>query len=95
MRTMIENMARALAVAESGKEGTFIFDLHWEEFGEHHIQTVRSTLGMLREPTEAMLLAGTDQLDFDSDGGLLGATKEAVDRAFGAMIQAALNEKEE
>lgn len=51
---MREKMARAMAVADSGPEGSALFDIHWQEFGDGYLSGVDASLTALMEPTEGM-----------------------------------------
>jgi len=78
MTTMIELVARAMVAADSGPEGSALFDIHWHEFGAGYLKSARAAIEVMREPTEAMLTAG----------------RSAFGTQYRDMIDYAINEKE-
>lgn len=56
---MIEKVAKAMASAESGPEGSALFSVHWDEFGDGYMDSARVAIEAMREPTEEMELAGS------------------------------------
>lgn len=82
MTTMIERVARAMVAADSGPEGSVLFDMHWAEFGDGYLKTARAAIAAMRDPTEGML----DGINPNwIDGGAV--------QSYQAMIDAALEEK--
>lgn len=57
MSGMIETMARAMAVAGSGPEGSALFAVHWAKFGTGYIGGTTAALKAMREPTPEMIQA--------------------------------------
>lgn len=80
---MIERVARAMVVADSGPEGSTLFDIHWEEFGEGYMAGARAAIEAMREPTDEMIEAGVTA----EHGKTLGTR---VTFEYQAMINAAL-----
>jgi hypothetical protein len=73
---MIERLARAMSEvdrAEAGEAADFA-DWHWEEHREHAI----AVLDALREPTEAMILAGVHH---ENTGDMVGRWRAMIDAA--------------
>lgn len=97
MTTMIEKMARA-ELAEDPFRNSEGEEIAWEDLEPHSrnmcCRRARAALTTLLEPSEAMVRVGTFSLEFDGVGGMLGGAKEAIDRSFAAMIQAALDGKD-
>lgn len=58
MTEIVERVARAMVADESGPEGSRLFDIHWQEFGEAYTKSARVAIEAMREPTEAMQTAG-------------------------------------
>lgn len=46
---MIEIAAKAMAAADSGPEGSALFDIHWREFGESYLSGARVALEAARQ----------------------------------------------
>lgn len=80
---MIERVARAMVAADSGPEGSTLFDIHWEEFGEGYMAGARVAIEAMREPTDEMLDCGVD-----ADDGM--THPDTVVDIYQAMINAAL-----
>lgn len=54
---MIAIVARAMAMADSGPEGSQLYDLHWREFGPAYLQSARIAITAMRDPPDEMLMA--------------------------------------
>ena len=63
--SMIERVARAMVAADSGPEGSALFDFHWAEFGEGYMESARVAIAAMRKPTKSMLDAATPFADDD------------------------------
>jgi hypothetical protein len=48
-----EAIARAMAAADSGPEGSALFAIHWEEFGPGYLNSARAILALIRPAFEA------------------------------------------
>ena len=91
MTDMIERVAKAMAENDSGPMDSALFAIHWREFGEDYIDSARTAIAAMREPTDEMNDAGADKCD----GG--GCAEESCQFGFmgkiwTAMIDAALEE---
>lgn len=90
--TMIEKMALAMAVADSGPEGSGLFNIHWTEFREGYKSSARAALEALLEPNEAMVEAG-ECGPYPNDEEHPGFGDPMPRQIYKAMIQAALEKK--
>jgi len=91
MTDMIERVARAMAAKDSGPEGSELFGIHWDEFGDGYVESARAAIEAMREPTEEMERLGTITLDtclIDDPCG------RAAEHVWADMIQAALSQQE-
>lgn len=79
---MVEKVAKAMAAAESGPEGSSLFSVHWDEFGDGYMDSARIAIEAMREPTEAMKQEAW-RVGIVSDGPIV----------YEAMISAALSEE--
>ena len=91
--SMVEKVAKAMAAAESGPEGSALFSIHWDEFGDGYLDSARVAIEAMREPTDAMLDDGRDRANDYLDCGCY-ASQETAGECWKAMIDAALNSKE-
>lgn len=41
---MVDRVARAMLAQDSGPEGSSLFDIHWNEFGEGYMQSARAAI---------------------------------------------------
>lgn len=88
MSEMVERVARAIAVAGNG--GTWD-DWYSEDQKEFHRRRARAAIEAMREPTKAMVKAGTISWD-PMDGSPIRPMFDPK-RPYEAMIDTALNEK--
>lgn len=86
MSDMVERVARAMIAVDSGPEGSAIFAMHLDEFGDGYRKTARAAIEAMREPNVTMIHAGVTA----ETGKTLG---ERSANCFTAMIDAALEAK--
>ena len=64
---LIEHVARAMAEADSGPQGSGLFGIHWQEFGPGYLDAARvavlALLDKMETPSEGMGRAGLDVLE--------------------------------
>lgn len=80
---MIERVARQMAAADSGPEGSEIFNIHWSEFDENYRNGARAAIEAMRSHTKDMDSAGYDAYPGDDHLDI-----------YRAMIDAALREND-
>lgn len=59
MSKMVERVARAMAAADSGPEGSKLFEFHWAEFSEGYLSGAAIAIEAMRDLTEEMIVAGS------------------------------------
>lgn len=66
MSEMRHRIAKAMVERESGPEGSSLFDIHWDEFGEVYYNSAKSALAAMQIPTNRMVAAAADELGMDA-----------------------------
>lgn len=100
MSTMIERVARAMIANDSGPEGSKLFEIHLDEFGEGYRSSARAAMEAMIEPTDGMHEAAEEiSVYYDDfscgDGNItlgLSGYREKFNQVWQKLITAALEE---
>jgi len=85
MTSMVEKVARAMVAADSGPEGSPLFEIHWREFGVRYKSSARAGIQAMREMTPEMSKAA-DIPGWD-DSVTIGLGAEIWERAIDAALK--------
>jgi hypothetical protein len=88
---IFDKMVKAMIEADSGPEGSILFDVHYNEFHDGHALTLRAALIKLASLSRESRLVSVAQDSFENDG--LGVNPTPISNAFEVMIKAILEGK--